>query len=617
MSMTSASSSLRVRRTTFRTASDCDPILDEVSESASVTSCCWAWSARRVAREDQAAGAGDDEDDGDEADHGQHQAAPHASAEPVADAPHRGQREVGPELLAQLGHVDVDRPLVAVPVGAPDAVEQLLAREGEAGVAGQEGEQVELAGGQGHHLAAPAHLAAAQVDLEVAHGHDLLGGRALAGAAEDGADPRHELAGREGLDQVVVRPQLEAEDAVHLVVAGGEEQDGDGAAGPDLAADVEAVAGARQADVEDDDGGVLPREDLEAPVAVGRQQHAVALAPEVEVHQVGDVRVVLDDDHRPVLGAHGLKPRTSRTPNCRNAPIPHRTLTFGQHPVHQGPARWVPDVPALGDPATGGLMSTSQARTHRVRLGTAALASAVVLGAGLGAVGIGAGAAGAATATGSGNSGSTAVPPTLAGIKSKADAEITARVHSLDSASAKVHTATGLGSGQSTLASYLGADIAPLQQLNQTIQGDTTVQRAAQDFSTIFSGYRVYLLVLPSARIAADAFHATTTGIPQLTTAAAKAQGYVNPGNQAQLQPLIADLQSQIGAATSATNGLASTVLAFTPAQWNADHDLLSAPKSSAQTADAALKKGWSDVQQIRALLKGSGATASGVSGAA
>ena len=53
--------------------------------------------------------------------------------------------------------------------------------------------------------------------------------------------------------------------------------------------------------------------------------------------------------------------------------------------------------------------------------------------------------------------------------------------------------------------SYLGADIAPLQQLNQTIQGDTTVQQAAHDFGTIFSDYRVYALVLPAARIAAAA----------------------------------------------------------------------------------------------------------------
>ena len=41
--MTSASSSLRVVRTTRSTASDCEPIFDEVSEFTSETSCCSAW----------------------------------------------------------------------------------------------------------------------------------------------------------------------------------------------------------------------------------------------------------------------------------------------------------------------------------------------------------------------------------------------------------------------------------------------------------------------------------------------------------------------------------------------------------------------------------------------
>ena len=72
--------------------------------------------------------------------------------------------------------------------------------------------------------------------------------------------------------------------------------------------------------------------------------------------------------------------------------------------------------------------------------------------------------------------------------------------------------------------SYLGTDIAPLQQLNQTIQGDSTVQQAAHDFGTIFSDYRVYVLVLPASRMAAAADHATTTAIPKLTADAAKAQ---------------------------------------------------------------------------------------------
>ena len=130
------------------------------------------------------------------------------------------------------------------------------------------------------------------------------------------------------------------------------------------------------------------------------------------------------------------------------------------------------------------------------------------------------------------------------------------------------------------------------------------MQQAAKDFSTVFSGYRVYLLVLPAASLAADAFATTTTAIPQLTADATKAQGYVNPGNQAQLQPLLADLNTQIGVATSATNGLASAVLAFTPAQLNANRNLLSSPRSSAQAARGALQKGRSDLRQIRTILR-------------
>ena len=234
----------------------------------------------------------------------------------------------------------------------------------------------------------------------------------------------------------------------------------------------------------------------------------------------------------------------------------------------------------------------SHARIRFVRLGTVVLAS----GAALGACSC-AGVAGAATPSGS--SGAGAVPTTLAGVKAKAATDITDRVNDLNAAIAKVKAAQGLGAGQANLVSYLGTDIAPLQQLNQTINGDSTLPQAAHDFGTIFSDYRVYRLVLPAARIAAAADHATTSAIPNLTTDAAKAQARVNPANQATLQPLLNDLDSQIGTATNASNGLAATVLAFTPAQWNADTALLHAPGSSDQTATAALDKGRADLRQI------------------
>ena len=242
----------------------------------------------------------------------------------------------------------------------------------------------------------------------------------------------------------------------------------------------------------------------------------------------------------------------------------------------------------------------SHARIRMVRPAAVAVAAAVATGAALGTM---AGLAGAATPSGS--TGAGAVPATLAGIQAKAKTDITNRVDDLNKAIAKVNAAKSLGSGQATLASYLGTDIAPLQQLEQTIQGDTTVQQAAHDFATIFTSYRVYKLVLPAARIDGAATFATTTGIPKLTADAAKAQSKVTPANQATLQPLIDDLNTQISTATNASNGLAGTVLAFTPAQWNANNALLDASKSSAQATVAALKKGRSDLKQMVQDLKG------------
>jgi len=254
----------------------------------------------------------------------------------------------------------------------------------------------------------------------------------------------------------------------------------------------------------------------------------------------------------------------------------------------------------------------SSARTNLIRLAATTAAAATILGAT-------ATAAGAATTAGtavvpavSGNSGTSAAPATLAGIKAKANTDITDRVNDLNAAIAKVDAAKGLGAGQATLVAYLGTDIAPLQQLDTKIAGDTTVKEAAQDFSSIFTGYRVYVLVLPAARIAGDADRATATAIPTLAADAAKAQKLVSPRNQEFLQPLVNDLNAQISTATNATNGLAAAVLAFTPAQWNANHDLLSPAKSSDQTTDTALRKGRSDVQDIRQVLRGAGVRSAG-----
>jgi hypothetical protein len=223
------------------------------------------------------------------------------------------------------------------------------------------------------------------------------------------------------------------------------------------------------------------------------------------------------------------------------------------------------------------------------RIGAAVLASAAVLGAG-GAV------AGAATPS--------ATPPSLSGIQAKAAAAISLRVKDLNAATAKVNGDPRLGSDHAALAAYLQADIGPLQALGQKIAGDTTASTAAADFATIFTNYRVLALVLPAAHIAGAADQVDVTTVPVLTALATKAASHVNPSNQAVLQPLLDDLQTQITAATNATAGASATVLAYTPAQWNTNHDLLTPGRGAVRSADTDIAKARADLKQIAADLK-------------
>jgi hypothetical protein len=227
--------------------------------------------------------------------------------------------------------------------------------------------------------------------------------------------------------------------------------------------------------------------------------------------------------------------------------------------------------------------------TNRIRLVSVALVSVTAFAAG----GTLAGAAGAATRAG------------LSTIQAKAAAAITLRVNDLNAATSKVNGANGLGAGAPSLATYLQQDIPGLQQLGHTIAADTTVTAAETDAGTILANYRVLALVLPAVRLAGESDHIVKTTVPKLTALSAQAAKYEKTANQATIGPLRSDLTTQISAATNATSGLADTVLGYTPAQWNANNSLLSPSRSAVAGALSDIKKAGTDVQRIRADLKG------------
>src|SRR5205823_3526921 len=114
----------------------------------------------------------------------------------VADPPDGHDRRGLAELAAELADVHVDGPRVAGEGVAPDALQELVAREDETAVVEELPEQVELLGRELDLLLADAHLAATRVHGQVAV-PDL---GALAGlargrrAAQDRLHARDELA---------------------------------------------------------------------------------------------------------------------------------------------------------------------------------------------------------------------------------------------------------------------------------------------------------------------------------------------------------------------------------------------------------------------------------------
>ena len=102
-----------------------------------------------------------------------------AGAHPVSDAADgadevRGARVVG-ELAAQVGDVDVDEVVVAEPVLAPHALEQLRAAERDARLGGQRVEQVELDPGELERDAVELDLAGRGVDRQRAERARIVG----------------------------------------------------------------------------------------------------------------------------------------------------------------------------------------------------------------------------------------------------------------------------------------------------------------------------------------------------------------------------------------------------------------------------------------------------------
>jgi hypothetical protein len=157
------------------------------------------------------------------------------------------------------------------------------------------------------------------------------------------------------------------------------------------------------------------------------------------------------------------------------------------------------------------------------------------------------------------------------------------------------------------LLATLNADLTGLTALGKTIVGDTTTAQASTDTKTIFTTYRVFALAIPQVAYAAGADDITVAELPALVDSqkALTAILRVEPSkNTASVQSAMADLSQQIAVVTTATNGLSARVLAYTPAQYNANHALLSGSRQTLVSAQADVVTAKNDITAVTAALQ-------------
>ncbi len=226
-----------------------------------------------------------------------------ALGEGVTDTPdgqhEPGRRRIVLDLLAQVADVDIDGLLVLVErVVVAQELQQLAAGVHATRSGGQVAEDLELGRGQGDPPGAALDPSPLEIDDQVAMADDPPAtgvGKVAVRPPQEGLDAAHELAQPEGLGQVVVRPELEPDHLVDLVIAGGQHEDRHlGACRADTAEDLESIDPG-QPHVQDHEVRRLVRGDLESLFAGARDRDLVALLLEGVLDPPRDGVLVLDD----------------------------------------------------------------------------------------------------------------------------------------------------------------------------------------------------------------------------------------------------------------------------------------------------------------------------------
>jgi len=194
-------------------------------------------------------------------------------------------------------------------------------------------------------------------------------------------------------------------------------------------------------------------------------------------------------------------------------------------------------------------------------------------------------------------------------IINRGNAEINRRLNTLGTLGTKISAATKLTSAdQASLTSEVNDEVSGLQSLKISLDADTTLTGAETDAQSIFSGYRVYALIVPKVYLikTADDQQVTETKLSTLVT---KLQTAITTDQTAgksvtSLQNSLNDMTSKVQAAQTISSNIETTVLPLMPSDYNTDHTILSGDRDQLKTAQTDITTAITDAKSIISGLK-------------
>ena len=147
---------------------------------------------------------------------------------------------------------------------------------------------------------------------------------------------------------------------------------------------------------------------------------------------------------------------------------------------------------------------------------------------------------------------------------------------------------------RAALTTDIDETTARLQTLAGEIRADTDLATLRDHCRSIFEDNRVFALVLPRTRLVVGADTASAAGARlsdvagKLADAIAKAEAAGRDVTQAKAD--LDAMKAQIASAAAAAGSVPGAVLGLTPADWNANHDVLSPARQSLRVARTDLR---------------------------